>query len=62
MSPLIEKDVARPEKPEVVLEAHEEDDNSSFEQYESKSDFKFVPSINIAKSFSEGGALKNNNV
>ena len=60
MSPLIEKDVARPEKPEVVLEAREEDEEG-FEQYELKSDFKFVPSINIAKSFSEGGALKNNN-
>ena len=60
MSPLIEKDVTRPEKPEVVLEAHGEDDES-FEQYKLESDFKFVPSINIAKSFSEGGALKNNN-
>ena len=60
MSPLIEKDVSRPEKPEVVFEAHEEDD-SDFDQYKF-SDSRHAPSINIAKSFSEGGVLKNNNV
>ena len=31
------------------MEAHEEED-SSFEQYDLKSDFKFVSSINKAKS------------
>ena len=60
MSPLIEKDVTRPEKPEIVFEANEEDD-IDFEQYEFKSDSKHAPPINIAKSFSEGVALKNNN-
>ena len=60
VAPLNEKDGGKPTSPppEVVVEAHEEED-SSFEQYEFKSDYKSVRDIEMTKkSYSEGTVMK----